>query len=607
MSRIAFHRPARFLPPRLPDDAITIPAPPQVPEGGGSGSLISVVLPVVTSMGMAGYMISFGRPVLIAVGALFIISSIAVAVTSRMQSKKNSRRANSRQRARYRSHLREARVHARMIGAGQRLVAALTFPDPGRLWAIATSHDRVWERRQDDPDFLHIRLGIGKAELATPIQLGGKLDPLGDYDWESLRGARRLIGRHGKVDGQPNVVNFGEAGVVSVLGPAAWTLALTRAIVCQIAVLHAPDDVALAIDMSGGADWEWAKWLPHTFEPDAAGEAGVVPLVAAGPAALADFLEKELLRRQDELTARRTQLSLDRTKVMVQRRLVVVFTGFAPVSEFGRSDLLRALLLAAGPQLGLTLIFLAERELDEPGRVDLRIRVPSRTSLQIEGHVELATTAVDGCVPDLVGPRLAELIARCLAPLRLSDEHEQILSRTVSLTEMLLAGDVLSVDITEQWQSATSKRLLRVPIGTDGDGETVMLDIKESAQGGYGPHGLIVGATGSGKSELLRTLVTGLSLTHSPELLSFVLVDFKGGAAFAPLTGLPHVAGLITNLADDAAMIDRVEAALVGEQQRRQRLLRTRATSTRSGSTRFGRRPARRASTTKPWNRCPTC
>jgi S-DNA-T family DNA segregation ATPase FtsK/SpoIIIE len=576
MSRIAFHRPARFLPPRLPADTITIPAPPQVPEGGGAGSMISVIFPMLTSMGMAGYMISFGRPVLIAVGALFVVTSVAVAITTRVQSKKTSRRANSRQRARYRAHLREARAHARMIAAGQRLVAALTFPDPEQLWAIATSRDRVWERRQDDPDFLHVRLGLGKATLATPIQLGAKLDPLGEYDWESLRGARRLIRRYGKVDGQPNVANLGQAGVISVLGARERTVAFVRALLCQIAVLHAPDDVALAIEMSGSKEqeWAWAKWLPHTFEPDASGEAGVVPLVAAGPADLADFLEKDLMRRQEELSSRRTQLAMDSSKTVIQRRLVVLFTGFDPVSEFGRSDLLRALLVAAGPQLGLTLIFLAERELDEPGRVDLRLRVNGEKALETEARAELVTTVVEGCTPDLVGTRLAELIARCLAPLRLSDEHEQILTRTVSLTEMLLAGDPLSVDITEQWQEASSKRLLRVPIGTDGDGETVMLDIKESAQAGYGPHGLVVGATGSGKSELLRTLVTGLALTHSPELLSFVLVDFKGGAAFAPLTGLPHVAGLITNLSDDAAMIDRVQAALMGEQQRRQQMLR---------------------------------
>ncbi len=574
MSRIAFHRPARFLPPRVPDSKITLPNPPEVPEGGKAGGMISMILPLMSSLGMAGYMMIWGRPILIVVGIMFVVVSIAVAVTTRIQSRKTNRRVSRRQRVRYRVHLHEARVHARMIAAVQRTVAALSYPDPERLWAIATSRDRVWERRQDDPDFLQIRVGLGKANLATPIQLSSKLDPLGEYDWESLRGARRLIRRHGRVDGQPNVVNVGHAGVISVLGARSRTFGLARAILCQIAVLHAPDDVALAIDMSGGGHWEWAKWLPHTFEPDAGGDTGEVPLVAAGPADLADFLEKDLLRRQDEHAARRTQLALDRTKVPTQRRLVVLFTGFNPFSEWGRSDLLRTLLAAAGPLLGVTLIFLAERERDEPSRVDLRLRLTEHGTVETEGRTELVAAAVDRCTPDLVGTRLAELIARCLAPLRLSDEHEHILARTVSLTEMLLAGDPLTVDITEQWQEATSKRLLRVPIGTDADGETVMLDVKESAQGGSGPHGLIVGATGSGKSELLRTLVTGLCLTHSPELLNFVLVDFKGGAAFAPLTGLPHVAGLITNLAGDLAMIDRVQAALIGEQQRRQQLLR---------------------------------
>ena len=574
MSRLAFHRPARFLPPGLPAAKITLPNPPEAPSAGATSSWVYSILPLLSSVGMAGYMITFGRPVLIAVGILFVLVSVAVTIVMRVQTKNNDRRAGKRQRARYRAHVDEARAQARAVAAAQRLIAALTHPDPEQLWALATTRDRVWERRQEDPDFLHIRLGLGKAELATPVQLTSKLDPLGEYDWASLRTVRRLVARHGRVDQQPNVVDLGAAGVVSVLGPPALTAALVRAVLCQTIVLHAPDDVALAIEGSGGGDWEWAKWLPHTFEPDVAGEVGVAPLVVAEPEDLADFLEKDLLRRQDDLAARRGLVGLDRGKAPVQRRLVVLFTGFAPVSEWGRSELLRSLLRAAGPQLGITLIFLAERELDEPGRVDLRVRVSDARTVALEGRGDLVDTGVTGCRPDLVGAGLAELVARQLAPLRLSDEREQALSRTVSLTEMLLGGDPLSVDITEQWQAATSKRLLRVPIGTDADGEPVPLDIKESAQGGSGPHGLIVGATGSGKSELLRTLVTGLAITHSPELLSFVLVDFKGGAAFAPLTGLPHVAGLITNLADELAMIDRVHAALMGEQQRRQQLLR---------------------------------
>ncbi len=115
---------------------------------------------------------------------------------------------------------------------------------------------------------------------------------------------------------------------------------------------------------------------------------------------------------------------------------------------------------------------------------------------------------------------------------------------------------------------------LRVPIGLDAYGGPVHLDLREAAAGGHGPHGLVVGATGSGKSELLRTLVTGLALLHPPEELNLLLVDFKGGATFAGLAELPHTAGLVTNLADDLALVDRLHDALAGELARRQELLR---------------------------------
>ena len=116
--------------------------------------------------------------------------------------------------------------------------------------------------------------------------------------------------------------------------------------------------------------------------------------------------------------------------------------------------------------------------------------------------------------------------------------------------------------------------MLRIPIGTGADGAPVELDLKEAAQDGMGPHGLVVGATGSGKSELLRTLVLGLAATHSPEVLNFVLVDFKGGATFASLDRLPHTSAVITNLADALPLVDRMHDAMSGELTRRQELLR---------------------------------
>ncbi|GAA5199770.1 type VII secretion protein EccC [Rugosimonospora acidiphila] len=567
------HRPARFAPPPLPDEKIVLPTPPEVQQKQGGAMWITLALPLLSSIGMAAYMITFGRPILIVIGVLFVLAAIGTTVATRMQTLNAHRHSSRRQRLRYRDHLTTARGHARNVAAAQRELAAVTHPDPEQLWAITTSYDRIWERRPADPDFLHVRVGLGEASLSTPLQIGNRLDPLADYDGDSLRAAQRLVTRHGTVSGQPAVIDFGDCGVLSILGPRERIEALTRAVLCQIAVLHAPDDVGIMVERSGPGDWDWAKWLPHAIEEDAPGPAGVVPLVAENPAGLAEVLERELLYRQEQ-TARRGHLGVGLQAARAPRRLVIVITGFQPVSEWGRSPLLRALLAGAGPQLGITLVFLVDRDTDEPERVDLRLRLTDE-GLTMEGRAGHIKSAVEGAVPDAVPVALAELIARRLAPLRLTDEGEQVLSRTISLTEMVLGADPLTADIATRWAEVSADRLLRVPIGNDGDGEPVILDIKEPAQGGFGPHGLIVGATGSGKSELLRTLVTALSLTHPPELLSYVLVDFKGGAAFAPLADLPHVAGLITNLADDAAMIDRAQAALVGEQQRRQQLLRS--------------------------------
>src|SRR5262249_29290605 len=142
------------------------------------------------------------------------------------------------------------------------------------------------------------------------------------------------------------------------------------------------------------------------------------------------------------------------------------------------------------------------------------------------------------------------------------------------LPTLLGWSDLEGFDLREAWRQRPEAEQLRGPIGTGADGRPVDLDIKESAQDGMGPHGLLIGATGSGKSGLLRTLVLALAMTHSSEALNLVLVDFKGGATFVGLDGLPHVSAVITNLADEAALVERMYAALQGELVRRQELLR---------------------------------
>ncbi|MEV3976955.1 type VII secretion protein EccCa, partial [Streptomyces sp. NPDC050698] len=180
--------------------------------------------------------------------------------------------------------------------------------------------------------------------------------------------------------------------------------------------------------------------------------------------------------------------------------------------------------------------------------------------------------------PDAATTSLAQSFGRRIAPFRAASQNavdaadDDRSLRTWS--QMLGIGNVARFNPEHGWLPRQGRDRLRVPIGVGQDGNPVELDLKESAENGMGPHGLCIGATGSGKSEFLRTLVLGLIATHSPNALNLVLIDFKGGATFLGLEEAPHVAAIITNLAEELAMVDRMKDALAGEMNRRQELLR---------------------------------
>ncbi len=177
--------------------------------------------------------------------------------------------------------------------------------------------------------------------------------------------------------------------------------------------------------------------------------------------------------------------------------------------------------------------------------------------------------------PDSLTPAQASVCARRLAPYRpASNDAAKHTSTAIDWLELMGLGDPESIDPARQWGARQGRQRLRVPIGVSEHGDPVELDIKEAARNGMGPHGLCVGATGSGKSEFLRTLILGMIAAHPPEVLNLVLVDFKGGATFLGLDRVRHVSAIITNLADEAHLVARMQDALAGEMNRRQELLR---------------------------------
>lgn len=519
---------------------------------------LQYLFPVVGSLGGMLFIVNNPKPLFVASGLFFMLSSIGMGVGMGVQQRLTARRRTYTARAKYLEYLGNLRSELQATAAAQRASSAWRYPEPDALLALIRSSVRLWERRPADADFLQVRVGEGPQPLATPLQVPVQDGLAQAPDPVCASAADDLVRAHGQVAGDAIAVDLQRARVVSIVGPRAVRLDLARALCCQLAVLHAPEElrVLLCARPAADPDWEWIKWLPHLGSAEhGTGPDSSVELVN-------DTAQLDTVISSRATRARKVQAGVD--LLDSGPSLVVITDGVVPSAE--------AVTLLRRVPSRTTLVVLGGGPADEPSEVDVRIQVTSG-AFRLE-PLWAGDLPVEGRA-DRLGPRSAEAVARRLAPLRLSEEPGARLADTISLTGLLGVGDVGALDPAVAWRRRPLSESLRVPIGVSSDGEAVVLDLKESALGGDGPHGLVIGATGSGKSELLRTIVTGLALTHPPDLLAFVLADFKGGAAFAGLQELPHVAGLITNLANDLAMVDRMHAALFGEIRRRQELLRS--------------------------------
>jgi S-DNA-T family DNA segregation ATPase FtsK/SpoIIIE len=375
-------------------------------------------------------------------------------------------------------------------------------------------------------------------------------------DLEPLTSAalRQFVQTHSTVPDLPLALALRAFSRIVLRGERAPVVGLTRALVCQLATFHSPDDAWVAVVAGADVidDWDWIKWLPHAQDDRSSDAVGSVRRVYRS----LDELERRL---GEELTSR-PRHSPDGASG--RPHLLVVVDG-APVPE--------ASALTGSGMLGVSVAHVGGEVPADAGRWLLCLDVEADSIAADRGE---RSTALGR--PDRLSIEQASGIARGLSRYRLSRQSATPAdsARVLELPELLGLRDAAAVDPRHSARPRAARDRLRIPLGLAPDGSTVELDLKESAQEGMGPHGLVIGATGSGKSELLRTIVTSLAVTHASDDLNFVLIDFKGGATFASMDCLPHVSAVITNLADELSMVDRMQDAISGELVRRQELLR---------------------------------
>lgn len=539
--RVPFNRPPRAAPP--PElSAIVLPKPPREEPTTQPFSWISLFVPVVIGAVMALLLSS-------ALYALFMLLSSVMLIGNWVESRRHGKRISRQEAARFAHDLAVFRDRLEQRRAEALVRARLQLPDTSEVVRRAGAPSvRLWERRPGDQDFLRLYAGLGRVSWQPPLESG-----YGERPAEVLE----VLAEVSHLERVPVPVELAGGGVVGIVGNRMCAVALARSLICQAAVHHGPADLRIVVltDPDQVSVWEWTKWLPHTRDADAGGGARLL----AGRSDHADTLLRGLLEAGRERKA-------GKESGQEQHAGPVLFTIVDAVGlTEGRNAPARAVLRGdAGPVAGIVIAGTADR-----------LPAVCTTVLTVRdgfGTADLVCPqrgeAIDGLLTAGVSIDTALSCARALARF----EDPEITAAGASLPSRVDLTTLFTQDVFDpaalrrRWQAGGDDPGLLAPIGVTEDG-VLTLDLVRD-----GPHGLVGGTTGSGKSELLRSLVAALAINADPEHLNFVLIDYKGGSAFDECARLPHTVGLVTDL--DAQLGERALRCLEAELHYRERLLR---------------------------------
>ncbi|MBU1250728.1 MAG: FHA domain-containing protein [Actinobacteria bacterium] len=531
---VAFNRSPR-LDPMYHGVKLKSPEPPEQPE---KQRLPWIALLAPLLMGAVIFAVSPNNPLSVVFVALSPLLMIASYIDNRFQNKRQWKRAV----AQFDESVAAVEEDIRRLHEEERAGRRSESPTVAEtVEAARLRSPLLWTRRPEHESYLALRLGTGALPSRHELEMPGQRKGPPDL-WRKVENLQRSLLL---VDDVPAVENLRVSGSVGVAGPGDAGCAVARGVLVNALALHSPAQLAVVAlaPTARAEEWGWLKWTPHVGSVHS--PLGGAPLATAGPAASA------LVGELEGLVADRAAEDAQGDAPRLPSILVIVDNG-APVERARLVDLAER-----GPAVGVHLLWVAERIGDVPAACRTFVELGASGGRAGFVHTGIGVSPVQ-CEP--VTPDEALAFARSIAAVedagaRVDDASD--LPRSVSLLTLLgteLASESMSV--IERW--GETKSILTGPYASGSEGkqksnlravfgqsatEPFALDLRTD-----GPHALVGGTTGSGKSEFLQAWVLGLAAAHSPQRVSFLFVDYKGGAAFADCVSLPHTVGLVTDL-----------------------------------------------------------
>jgi S-DNA-T family DNA segregation ATPase FtsK/SpoIIIE len=579
---LAYHRPPRFRPDLKPVK-VEVPAEPKKGHGNGTAMLLSALIPVA----MGGVMVYLTRQWLY---SLFMLMFPLMMAANWLGGRGQRGGSHRRKLRAYTAQMAELELKLEQTRAADERRRREDAMDPAQVLLTATGpRRRLWERRADDPDTLKMRIGLFDGPASIQLVAAAKDAALPAVPTSFC---------------VPVSMRLTTTGVLGLAGPVDASRALARWLVAQAAVLHSPRDlsiVVLAADPAAGPHWNWVRWLPHCAPR---GGEDCVALVGTDP----ESASKRVTELVAEVTARMGKAAGEPDTSGfgagngqgaagepvagsdLGPKILVVLDGARQLRRIPGMPQV----LAAARRTGVYAVCIDESQRvlpeecvsvlswDIPGQGNGNphgVRVgpggwtvashgataaPVRPFL-IRGHGGVFGHGGPAMLADQVSVGWADRVARALAPVRdvSRDDSDSMIPDSARLLDLIHMPDPHPDLVLMAWQKRG--RTTKVPIGVSADGPFI-LDLSAD-----GPHGLVAGTTGAGKSELLQTIIAVLCVANRPDAMTFVLIDYKGGSAFKDCARLPHTVGMVSDL--DGHLTVRALDSLGAELKRREEML----------------------------------